>query len=185
MKALKKAELRDIKESHLMLILEWRNRESIRKVMFNSEEITLDQHLKWFENLQKSKTTQSKIFYYENEPYGILNISDIDKKNNKCEWGFYIGANDAPNGMGTILGYISLNYIFRELSMRKLTAKVLSTNHISISFHKKLGFFKEGVLRKHIIKDDFYIDILLFGLFNEEWNEKSEEIQRLIEGRFL
>lgn len=181
----KQAELKDITKEDLKQILDWRNQESIRKVMYNSNIILLEQHIQWFERLQKSETAISKIFYYNQVPYGVLNVKDIDRVNNKCEWGFYIGVDNAPRGMGTILGFTSLNYIFHELSIRKLTAEVLSINEKSAIFHKNLGFAQEGVLRKQIFKEENYIDILLFGLLNESWIEQSEHIQKMIEGRYL
>lgn len=185
MNVFKKAELKDIKENDLDQILYWRNQESIRKVMYNSGIILMDQHIQWFKRLQKSETAISKIFYYDQAPYGILNVNQIDRINNKCEWGFYIGVNNAPREMGTILGFTSLNYIFSEISIRKLTAEVLSMNEKSAAFHQKLGFIQEGRLRKHIIKDNVYIDILLYGLLKEEWEEHSINIQRMIEGRYI
>jgi len=185
MNVFEKAELKDIKESNLKQILDWRNQESIRQVMYNSDIILMDQHVQWFKRLQKSETAISKIFYYDQVPYGVLNINQIDRINNKCEWGFYIGANNAPKGMGTILGFTSLNYIFNELLIRKLSAEVLNINKKSATFHQKLGFIQEGLLRKHIIKDGTYIDILLYGLLKEEWEEHSVNIQRMIEGRYL
>jgi UDP-4-amino-4,6-dideoxy-N-acetyl-beta-L-altrosamine N-acetyltransferase len=185
MKDFKQAELQDINEKDLELILDWRNQESIRKVMYNSEIISKSQHIQWFERLQKNENAISKVFYYNHVPYGVLNINQIDRINNKCEWGFYIGANNAPKGMGTILGYKSLNYIFGELSFRKLCAEVLSVNGKSATFHQKLGFIQEGVLRKHILKEENYIDVLLYSLLKEEWKERSVAIQRNIEGRYL
>lgn len=185
MNIFKQAELKDVNESDLKLILSWRNKESIRKVMFNSEIILMEQHIQWFKRLQKNETSITKMFYYNQVPFGVLNINEIDRVNNKCNWGFYIGVNNAPRGMGTILGFTSLNYIFHELSIRKLSAEVLSINGKSAVFHKKLGFIQEGVLRKHILKEDNYVDILLFGLLSEEWNEQSVHIQKMVEGRYI
>ncbi|GAA0319205.1 GNAT family protein [Bacillus carboniphilus] len=185
MSLFQKAKLMDIKETDLQLILDWRNQESIRKVMYNSDIILLDEHIRWFESLRKSEKAISKIFYYENIPFGVININQIDKTNKKCEWGFYIGNKNAPRGMGTVLGFISLNYIFDDLSMRKVNAEVLSMNEKSISLHRKLGFTQEGLLRKHIIKDKNYIDIYLFGLLQEEWKGKSDYIKSVIKGRYL
>lgn len=179
------ANLKDIKETDLKQILDWRNQESIRNVMHNSNIISMDEHIQWFDRLQKSATSISKIFYYKQVPYGVLNVTQIDRINNKCEWGFYIGVNNAPRGMGTILGFTSLNFIFQELSIRKLSAEVLSNNEKSEIYHKKLGFTQEGVLRKHVWREENYIDILLYGLLNEEWKEHSVHIQRMIEGRYL
>ncbi|PKG22769.1 UDP-4-amino-4,6-dideoxy-N-acetyl-beta-L-altrosamine N-acetyltransferase [Niallia nealsonii] len=183
MNFMKMGELKDIHKEDLMQLFNWRNQESIRNMMYNSDIILFDDHVCWFEGLQKSEKAISKIFYYDNIPYGVLNINNIDRMNNKCTWGFYIGPSDAPKGMGTVLGYTSLNYIFGELSMRKLSAEVLSINEKSLNFHKKLGFTQEGILRKHVIKNGEYMDVYLYGILKEEWNDHSEVIKKMMKGR--
>lgn len=180
-----KAELKDMKEIDLKMILEWRNQEWIRSVMYNSDTISMEQHTKWYGNLQKSETAISKIFYYEGIPYGVLNVNGINRHHNRCEWGFYIGKQKAPKGMGTILGFTSLNYIFNELHIRKLCAEVIGSNDTSRAFHKKLGFHQEGILQKHIIKNKKEEDVFLYGIFRDEWKNKASEIQEIIEGRYL
>lgn len=175
----------DLTENELPMLLSWRNKELIRNVMMNSELITWDQHVKWFNNYQSNQSLQTKIFYFNNKPYGVVNIQGIDVENKKCEWGFYIGDEYSPLGMGSLLGYTSLNYIFQDLGIRKLTAEVLSFNTKSIKFHEKLGFINEGRLRKHIIKNNQFIDILIYGMFKEEWFSKRQVILETIEGRLI
>lgn len=180
-----RAILKEINESDLVFLLDWRNHAFIREVMFNSEVISWEQHSQWFHKLQQSDTAISKIFYFDNIPYGLLNITQIDPVNNTCEWGFYIGSLTAPKGMGTILGYTALNYIFQEFHIRKLSAQVFEFNNKSINFHNKMGFTQEGKLRAHVLKDGQYIDILLYGFLSLEWGEQSLLLKELIEGRII
>lgn len=180
-----RAKLKEIDESDLPLILNWRNQESIREVMFNSDMILWEQHSQWFNKLRKSDSAISKVFYFDDIPYGVLNITQIDPVNNTCEWGFYIGSLTAPKGMGTILGYTALNYIFQELHIRKLSAQVFEFNNKSINCHNKMGFTQEGKLRAHVLKNEQYIDILLYSFLSSEWEEQSLLLKELIEGRII
>lgn len=177
----RRAELYDVKLPDLNLILEWRNKDSIRSVMFNSEIITSEQHHNWFTDLNKSQSNITKIFSFDGIPYGVLNINKIDKINNSCEWGFYIGSQSSPKGMGTILGYTALNYIFDELLIRKISAQVLDNNSRSIYFHEKLGFSKEGILREQIVRNNSYLDVTLFGYLKSEWKRKLPALKESIE----
>jgi len=180
-----RAKLKEIDENDLPLILNWRNQGSIRGVMYNSDMILWEQHSQWFNKLQKSDSAISKVFYFDDIPYGVLNITQIDPVNNTCEWGFYIGSLTAPKGMGTILGYTALNYIFQELHIRKLSAQVFEFNNKSINFHNKMGFTQEGKMRAHVLKNGQYIDILLYGFLSSEWEEQSLLLKELIEGRII
>lgn len=184
MSFVKRAMLKDISKNDLSFLLMWRNQESIREVMFNSDLISWEQHSKWFERLQKNNTVISKIFYFDCIPYGLVNITKIDPVHNTCEWGFYIGTDNAPKGMGSILGYTALNYIFQELQIRKLIAQVIDSNEKSINFHNKMGFTLEGKLRAHIIKNGKYIDILQYGLLYSEWGKQSVNLKKSIEAKW-
>jgi UDP-4-amino-4,6-dideoxy-N-acetyl-beta-L-altrosamine N-acetyltransferase len=176
------AYLKEIEESDLDLILQWRNQEHIRNVMFDSRIITMEDHKKWYEKNRISKQASIKIFYIGDVPLGIINITNIDRQNDKCDWGFYIGASKAPKGSGTIMGYLALNHIFYEKKIRKLCAQVLNFNLKSLEFHKRLGFKSEGILRQHIKKNNIYVDVINFALFKNEWDEKSQYIRIPLKG---
>lgn len=180
-----RATLKNITENDLSNIFNWRNRAPIREVMFNSEVILWEQHCQWFHKLQENDLAITKIFYFDSVPYGVLNIHKKDQENGICEWGFYLGPSSTPKGMGTILGYTALNYIFNELYIRKVSAQVFDYNQSSINYHQKMGFTEEGRLRKHIWKKERYIDILLYGLLRSEWEEHSLVIRNSIERRLV
>lgn len=177
-----RAILKDIQIEDLSLVLKWRNQNHIRNVMFSSDIILMDQHKLWFEKLQITNTAISKIFYFDEIPRGVVNINHINHVHNTCEWGFYIGEVTGSRGMGTILGYTALNYIFKELQIRKVNAEILENNPRSSNFHEKLGFAHDGVLRKHIYKNDEYMDINIYSMFMDEWIIQSKKIEQKIKG---
>lgn len=180
-----RAKLKNIQLEDLQLVLEWRNQDHIRNVMFNSNTIMMEQHTTWFENLQNSNTAISKVFYFDEIPYGVVNIHQMNPVHNSCEWGFYIGEASAKKGLGTVLGYTALNYIFKELHMRKVNAEVIENNPKSRVFHEKLGFTHDGTLRKHIFKDNEYMDIDVYSMFNTEWISHSKRIEQRIKEWYL
>lgn len=182
MNLLKRARLENMNSTHLEMVLNWRNQEHIRSVMFHDQIISLEEHRKWFERVKEEQRTIVKIFYFDNVPLGVVNFTDIDSKNNKCFWGFYIGNQSAPKGSGTLMGYLALQFIFEELNVRKLCSKIIAFNERSIRYHQRLGFRTEGVLREHILKDNQYVDVILMALFNKEWEEQKSKIQHMLEG---
>jgi UDP-4-amino-4,6-dideoxy-N-acetyl-beta-L-altrosamine N-acetyltransferase len=175
-------QLRDITREDLEIVLFWRNAERIRKYMYHDHIIKIEEHIRWFERLQHDSSKVFKIFIYKGEPLGVVNFSQIDRKNEKCVWGFYIGHEHAPRGAGTILGYLGIEYAFHELKMRKICGEVLDFNKASIRFHQKLGFHEEGRLIKHINRNGVFVDVILFGLFQDEWESVKgnllESLQR-------
>ncbi|MCQ5366115.1 UDP-4-amino-4,6-dideoxy-N-acetyl-beta-L-altrosamine N-acetyltransferase [Anoxybacillus salavatliensis] len=182
MNLLERARLEDMNSSHLEMVLNWRNQEHIRTVMFHDQIISLEEHRKWFHKLKEDERTVVKIFYLDHIPLGVVNFTNIDFENGKCSWGFYIGNQNAPKGSGTLMGYLALNFIFEELNIRKLCAEVISFNEKSIRYHQRLGFRTEGVLREHVFKNHQYADVILMALFNKEWKEQKSRVKHMIEG---
>ena len=166
---LKRIKFVDVSTEHIELIYHWRNEPFIREVMYNSEIIQWENHQQWFQKALNDEKKVMKILYYDNSPYGFANFHYTNVKANSGEWGFYIGNPYAPKGMGKLLAYEMLNFLFNEFKVRKVCAEVIDFNEKSLRFHEKVGFKKEGVLRKHILKNECYCDIHLFSIFYDEW----------------
>lgn len=181
MSILEKVKLKEIREHDLPLVLSWRNKDKIRNVMLNDKKVTWDEHFSWYKNLEGNDDIKVLLFYLNDIPLGIVNIK-LDLQNDKCEWGFYIGAENTPKRAGTLLGFMALNYIFEELGVRKVCAEVLNFNNRSITFHDMLGFYKEGILYRHIKRNDEFIDVFLLAIFKEQWKKDREKIKLLLEG---
>ena len=171
----------DVAEEHIELIFKWRNKSFIRAVMYNSEPIVWENHVAWFQSVLESDTKYLKILYYNQIPYGVANFALKDLESNVGEWGFYIGEQNAPKGMGTALAYKMLGFLFEEANVRKVCAEVIDFNERSIHFHGKVGFQQDGVLRKHIFKNNHYCDIYLFSYFQDEWREKKQQLEKLFD----
>ena len=162
-------QLRPVLESDLGLIRQWRNSERIRANMFTDHIISSEEHLAWFERVKKEPIPLFLVFEYLRKPLGIVSITRLDRVNNKCLWGFYLGDIDGPPESGVIMAYLGLTYIFEHLKIRKLCSEAFIFNQGSIRFHQKLGFAQEGLFVKHVLKNGSYQDIISFALFDEDW----------------
>lgn len=160
----------DATKEHLEIIFNWRNKAFIREVMYNSDLLRWEEHVNWFDKVYTDNSRIVKVLYYNNIPYGSANFCITNEESNVGEWGFYIGEENAPKGMGTLLAYMMLSFLFEELKVRKVCAEIIEFNTISIKFHEKIGFKNEGILRKHIYKNGHYCDIYLYSIFAEEWS---------------
>ena len=161
--------LRPIEWDDLEKILEWRNSERIRSNMYSDHIISLEDHRAWFENLKLHSTSIYLSFEVQNQLAGLVYFTDIDTKNSKSNWGFYLGEENLPKGSGTAMGVLGLEYAFIQLKIRKLCGEAFSFNNASSRFHKKLGFVEEGRFIKHVLKRGIFEDVVSFALFREDW----------------
>jgi len=176
--------LKNVTEEYLELILNWRNQEHVRSMMYHHNPISLEDHIRWFTSIQSDERRFVKLFFIDNIPYGVVNLTNINQHNQTCEWGFYIGPSDAPRGSGTLMGYSALRCIFEEKEVRKLNAEVLGFNEKSLHFHEKLGFAKEGILRDHIIRENQLVDVHLYAYFKDTWYIQKGILEKKIKDWF-
>ncbi|MGJ9459587.1 UDP-4-amino-4,6-dideoxy-N-acetyl-beta-L-altrosamine N-acetyltransferase [Oceanobacillus sp. CF4.6] len=164
--------LRPVTNDDLQLIYTWRNKSEIRKLMFSDNVIEWDRHVNWFNSINSDMKNEIKVFMEDNVPRGIVQVNQINTDYQTAEWGFYIG-DSYKKGLGILLAYHSLNYIFNELSIRKLSAQVLSINEKSLRFHRKVGFLQEGLLKQQILRNEKFIDVHLYAQFKQNWEHNK------------
>ena len=172
--------LRPIEERDLELILSWRNSERVRACMYTDHVITLEEHWKWFKRVSQAEFSTVLVFEYQGVPAGLKNFSQIDRNNNRCYWGFYMGEAHVPRGCGTVMGFLALEYILEQQNFRKLCAEVFAFNFESVKYHTRLGFVQEGFFVNHVIKNGEYLDIKSFAIFRDDWLKSKHLLQTKI-----
>lgn len=176
--------LRWMTETDLNLVRQWRNSPRIMRCGITDHEITETEHREWFARVEHDPACRYFLLEYRGRPIGVVYFFDIDRVHDRCHWGFYLGEVDAPVGSGTALGYLALNYIFDVEKIRKVAGEVLASNQESRRFFDKIGFSQEGSLRRHVCKNGEYVDLLIYGLFAEEWQQKKRaKVGHLLAGR--
>jgi UDP-4-amino-4,6-dideoxy-N-acetyl-beta-L-altrosamine N-acetyltransferase len=164
---LEEYQIRLMAADDLERVLTWRNHPDIRHYMLTQHEITVDEHLRWFEHARNDPSKRIFIFEHRKRALGLIHFSGV-APGGIADWGFYT-APEAPKGLGRILGTTALDFAFQKLDLHKVCGQVLACNKASIRFHKTLGFSQEGVLRdQHFISDEYH-DLICFGLLSQEW----------------
>mgnify|MGYP006311343261 CR=1 FL=1 len=103
---------------------------------------------------------------------GVINLVNIDEKNQKCTWAYYI-ANTSfrGKGLGMILECNIYEYVFEKLGLNKLECEVFAFNKKVVNIHKKFGSEVEGILKQHIYKDGQFYDVVKMAILKEKWND--------------
>jgi UDP-4-amino-4,6-dideoxy-N-acetyl-beta-L-altrosamine N-acetyltransferase len=174
--SLEEADFRPVRETDLELILTWRNTEHIRCNMFHDQIIVWDEHVQWFQKLQRSNDQEIFLFSLSGVPIGAVNFTGIDRQTGVCEWGFYIGNSDSPRGNGTIMGFLALEYAFRKLKMNRVIGECFEFNEASARHHEKLGFSFVGFADQCIDRGGLTHKIRRYMLNVETWNDRRQEL---------
>lgn len=158
-------------------IFNWRNQGRIRRNMYTEHLISRDEHHQWISNTLQDQCKLYLICEFKGTPIGLVYFTGIDQRNSKCDWGFYIGDESSIRGSGFVMEFIALNHAFDEIKIRKLCCEVLALNASVIKQHKRFGFEEEGLLKKHVIKNNEYYDVVKLALFKEIWQEHRNNFE--------
>ena len=168
-----RGQVRPMEEADLERVLSWRNHPDVRRWMYTTHEIDMDEHRRWFEGACKDPQRHLLVFESDETPLGFLNLQQLDDEG-VGEWGFYL-APGAPRGSGRCLGVAALDHAFDVLGLHKISGHALEANERSVRFHLRLGFRNEGLRHDpHLAEDGVQHSVICFGLLRDEWPAARE-----------
>lgn len=126
------------------MILDWRNHPKIRKWMYNQNEISLEEHLSFIENLNIYKEKLYFLVKNDEEYIGVIDFVDITSES------LHMGIYTNPNlyGQGSVLLSEIIKYSFENLKVNEIFSEVFELNTKALELYKKFGF--EEILKKEI-----------------------------------
>lgn len=171
---------RNLEQKDLYLIRTWRNQDYVRAAMLTDHIISEEEHQNWFVRLAEDNQCIYLIVTYKGIDIGVTYFTEINRKNETCSWGFYLGDLLARPGIGAVVEYLSLDHIFENLKIRKVWIEVLIGNQNALSMNKSFGFQEEGRLRAHVSKGDGFEDVILLGMFRSDWIKNKNKFKKLL-----
>ncbi|ROR31540.1 UDP-4-amino-4,6-dideoxy-N-acetyl-beta-L-altrosamine N-acetyltransferase [Mobilisporobacter senegalensis] len=164
--------LRRINEDDLERIIKWRMDTDITKWMNTDPTLTIKTQKEWLKNIQNSQTVEYWMIVVNNQPAGIINITDIDKIKKESSWGYYIGEKSLRSlQLAMYLEWNLYDYVFDVLKLKRLYNEVLSLNEGVIKLHQLCGSKVEKVIKNHVIKNNIEYDVTIMSIIDTVWKE--------------
>ena len=139
--------VRICEEKDLELVYGWSNDELVRSQSFNSDNITFDEHSKWFLNKISSKNSLLLINENDIEPIGLVRF---EVNEGYATIGIMLDKNYRGKGLSSVMLVKSCAAYFRSFS-EPIKAYIKENNVASSKAFEKAGF----VFVEKYIKDDF------------------------------
>ncbi len=93
-------------------------------------------------------------------------------RDRRAELGYWLGADVWGHGFATEAAGALVDFGFAELGLARIYAHVLEGNDASCRVLDKLGMINEGIRRQHVRKGKRLLDVVLFGMLRDEWEER-------------
>lgn len=151
----------------------WINDPQINESMFFDLPATIEKTRNWFYNKNNNYRVDFTFCDQLGQKLAMAGYNLIDKYNQNAE--YYIMVNPIMHGLG--LGQkVSIwvyNYGFLELKLNRIYLYTNNDNKAAYRIYEKSGFMLEGILRKHKLKNGFFLDRRIYGLLKSDWDNKN------------
>ena len=144
------------------------------------EPIGMKEQMEWFKNIS-SKDIVMTIFLKGNDGLkliGTTGLYNINMRHQTATLKIRISTTAQGKGIGPKLFIMILDYAFGTLNLRKICSDNFSENAGVAKLKGKLGFVKEGTLRKHYYHNGEFRDADIYNLLKEDYYT-SEKVQQV------
>lgn len=124
-------------------VVNWRNREWVRRNFIYQDPFTVEGHMHWIRTqVEPGHVVQFIICTKQDDrPIGSVYFRDIDRGEGTAEYGIFIGERDAVGcGYGTAAAREALKYAFLNLHLRKVFLRFLEDNVGARKSYEHAGF---------------------------------------------
>lgn len=119
---------------------------------------------------------ESVLIIYKGKIAGTVGFNYVDRMSRVGEIGYWLGESYEGKGIMTRALKAFINYGFSTLNLNRIEMTVAVENERSRRLPERLGFTKEGRLRKVQWLYDHFVDHIMYSLLAEEW--KSNDPQK-------
>jgi UDP-4-amino-4,6-dideoxy-N-acetyl-beta-L-altrosamine N-acetyltransferase len=171
---MEKIKIRQIRNSDTNNIIKWRNNPKVLEHFIYQKQLNRIDHLNWLKTQVRTKNAYQFIIHNINKSkdIGSVYLRDVDTKNNKAEFGIFIGEDSARGkGFGTLATKKILEFAFNDLSLNKIFLRVFANNLNAIASYKKSGFIQEGLFREEILIENKKFDMIFMAILKNNWKK--------------
>lgn len=165
--------LRALEQDDEARLLEWRNRNDVRRYMYHDQIIDPATHHDWFAKTLKNKAAHFWVIEFSASPVGLVSLAV--EAHGKATWAYYLAEPEIRGkAVGACVEFKLIEKAFGEFGIEKLWCEVLVSNEAAWKLHQSFGFEIEAKLRRHVVKSDGPHDVLGLGLLKADWAERRD-----------
>lgn len=112
---------------------------------------------------------------------GICGLSDINYIHGDAVAALFVSQEGRRKGLGLRMTAMMVDLGFNQLRLERLTTYCREDNTASSELVNRLGFVREGVIRKAWFSGGKHYDIHAVGLLKEEWAAAREKLAPALE----
>ena len=163
--------LRPMEEGDTDDVVHMRSEPSVVAQLFGDEPPTRESHLRWLAAVRARGDRQEFMIVdrASGRSVGTIGLSQIDRKHQRAEYGVLIGEADARGkGLASEASRLLLDYAFTTLKLNRVYLHVFPENEAAVRLYERVGFEREGLLRRHLYKNGRFRDVIVMAVVRGE-----------------
>jgi RimJ/RimL family protein N-acetyltransferase len=101
--------------------------------------------------------------------WGTVLLHSFSDHHRRCEVGFWLIPAARGRGVGSAAVSLIVSWAMRELDLLRVEMTTTPDNAAVDALAARLGFTREGVLRKRNVERGQRVDVVWYGVLREEW----------------
>lgn len=110
--------------------------------------------------------------WYKDGVVGTIGFHRVDWLNRSVEIGYWLSEDCQGKGIVTKACKAFIDHAFSEWHLHRVQIRCATGNTRSCRIPERLGFVKEGMQRHAEFLYDHYVDLVIYGMLEEEWKAK-------------
>ena len=166
-----RVQLRPMEEGDTDAVVHMRSEPSVLAQLFSDEPPTREGHLRWLAAVRARGDRQEFMIVdrASGRSVGTIGLSQIDRKHQRAEYGVLIGEADARGkGLASEASRLLLDYAFTTLGLNRVYLHVFPENEAAVRLYERVGFEREGLLRRHLYKNGRFRDVIVMAVVRGE-----------------
>jgi len=164
----KTVNLRVIEKEDLPILAEWNSKPGFWGELGEGAQLSKGDIEKWYD---KMLAEGGKGFFIEKKDGTKVGYIDHSLRGNMLEIGYVLIPNERRKGYCTEAAKIMVDYLFLSKDIIRVQAHTPIRNVASQKVLEKVGFSKEGTLRKSSFIRGEWTNDYIYSILREEWKE--------------
>lgn len=164
--------LRPLEPSDAAAVTPWFNDPDTRRTILWHRPMTVAGEEDFLRKLAQSETdvVLGISLKADDRLIGVTGLHKIDFRDRHAEFGINLGdAAERGKGYGTEATRLIVGYAFETLNLNRVELRVYENNERAIRAYQRVGFQREGVLRRSVHREGRWMDTYVMAVLRDEW----------------
>lgn len=168
--------LREIRETDLETIMNWRMAPEITRYMNTDPKLTLEGQRKWLASVRANPDLRYWMILVDGQEAGVINLTGLTREDGVLGWAYYVGERRLRSLKTALSLEMSLyDYIFDSLHKEALVSDVFTLNRGVIQLHLLCGCEIMEEKKAHVRKGEKFYDVTFMRMSRERWQQVRAE----------